>query len=261
MKIRAWILPLLALWTCGCVATQQDVLDLEGQTNELKNQITDLKKTVSNLEANQADLSAQMSQLNDGLKTFTATIQDSQDRMTKLSAKLDDMGAQVTTKVESIGSTLSSQEKERSQQQKETLAKQEAAILNQVSPTSLFDAANERLSVRSYDLAAKGFSTYLKQFPDGALADIALYKLGQSYYGLRQWEDSGKQFALMLEKYPKNDLTPSARLMYALCLIHLRRNIKEAKQYLESIPHDYPKSPEAHSAQLELKKLNKPAGK
>ena len=255
---------LLPLFLSGCLATQQDVQNLESQVDELKGQLANLNKPVSDLQANQADLSSQMSQLHDDLKSFTATIQDSQAQMTRLSAKLDDMdaqvatmGAQVTTKVASIGSALTSEQALSVKEQKEALAKQEAALLNQTSPTALFDAANARLAVESYGLAAKGFSQYLKEFPNGALADIVLYKLGEAYYGMGDWKDAGEQFALVLEKYPKNDLTASSRLMYALCLIHMEKNLKEAQEYLESILSDFPDRPEANAAKLELKRLKK----
>jgi hypothetical protein len=45
--------------------------------------------------------------------------------------------------------------------------------------------------------------------------------------------------------------------MYALSLINMKRNVSEARQYLESVTTDFPKSPEAKAASQELKKLAK----
>ena len=87
--------------------------------------------------------------------------------------------------------------------------------------------------------------------------DVAVYNLGDSYYGLKKWEPAGRQYALYLEKYPKTSLTPTARLMYALCLVHMRKNLVEARQYLSSVVSDFPESPEAKAAALEIKKLPK----
>lgn len=262
---RAWICGLLALaglQLSGCVATQKDVLDLESQTDGLKSQITDLKKTVGDLQANQADLSIQMKQLQEDLGTFTEAVRENQDAMSKLSSKLDDMSAAIASKVASIGSSLTNaqakgldEQRAALQKTQDEIKKQEAAAAN--SPTELFNTADVRLALRNYPLAATGFEQYVQKFPDGALIDAATFKLGQAYYGDKKWEPAGRQFALYMEKYPKSQLIPSARLLYALCLLNMNRSLDEARQYLESVVGDYPKSPEAKQAAQYLKKMSK----
>lgn len=251
--LRLVALAALTLPFTGCVATQRDILELENQSDELKHQITDLKKTVSSLQANQADLSQQMKTLNESLSQFTETVKDNNEHMASLSSKLDDMSEKVTSRVESIGSTLSQQQLKSLGEQKAELEKAAKASSN--SPTELFNTADVRLSVKSYDLAAKGFEEYLSKFPKGALVDVATYKLGQSYFGLKRWEEAGRQFAVVLDKFPKSEMTASSRLMYALCLVNMKKGIDEAKQYLESVTVDFPNSPEAKAAQAHLKKL------
>lgn len=248
----------LALALTGCVATQRDVLDLEEQTDELKAQIGELKKTVSSMHTNQADLSVQMKQLHQDLSAFTETMRESQGEMSRLSSKLDDLGQAVATKVASIGNALTTQQAKSLEEQKAALAKQDALLESRAdSPTELFNTADVRLAVKSYSLAAKGFEEYLAKFPKGALVDVATYKLGQAYFGEKKWEASGRQFALVLERYPASAMTASARLMYALSLVSMKKNLSEARQYLESIPLDFPASPEAKAAALHLKKLSK----
>lgn len=247
---------LLALLLGGCVATQKDVFDLQDQTQELRTQIEDLQKSISSMQANQADLSVQMKQLQEGLGAYTEAVKESQAAMTGLSSKLDDLGAAVASKVASIGTTLTAQQAKNLEEQRAALAKQEAALAGAAnSPTELFNTADVRLGLKNYSLAAKGFEEYVAKFPTGALIDVAAYKLGQSYFGLGRWEAAGRQFALVLEKHPKSGLIASARLMYALSLISMKKNLEEARQYLESIPADFPKSPEAKAAALHLKKL------
>lgn len=246
--IRRLLLPaLLSTSLGGCVATQKDVIELSNQADELKDQIAELKKTVGSMQGNQADLSVQMKQLNESLLSFTEAVKENQGAMANLSSKLDDMGQAVTAKVSAIGTSLSAQQAKNLEEQK--------AALSQSGPSELFNQADVRLGLKSYEIAAKGFEDYLAQYPKGALADAAAYKLGQSYYGLKKWEKAGQQFAVVLEKHPKSGLTASSRLMYALCLISLKRNLSEARQYLESISVDFPKSPEAKAAADHLKKL------
>lgn len=252
MRAAALVL-LAAVSLSGCVATQRDVLDLEAQSDELKKEVVDLKKTITSLQANQADLSVQMKSLHEDLSANTEAAKDNQDKMTRLSSKLDDMSAAIEAKVASIGTTLSAQQQKSLDEQKAAAA----AAASRENPTDLFNTADVRLGVKDYALAAQGFEKYTEKYPKGALIDVATYKLGQAYYGLRQWQKAGQQFAVVLDKYPKSEMTPSARLMYAMSLVRMKKNLDEARQYLESVTADFPKSPEAKAAAAELKKLQK----
>ncbi|MBI5208815.1 MAG: tetratricopeptide repeat protein [Elusimicrobia bacterium] len=245
----------------GCVATQRDVVELQNQTDELKFQVIDLKKTINSLQANQADLAVNMKQLHTDLGVFTETVKDLQTNMDKLSSKIDDLGSGIanvgtgiTSKVTALGETI----KEGVEQQKKDVEKVERKVAQagaMPSPTELFHTAEVRLAKKDFDLAARGFEEYAARFPNGALVDVAAYNLGEALYGQGKWEPAGRQFAAVLERYPKSQMIPSARLLYALCLINLKKNIPEAKQYLESIPQDYPASQEAKAAVEQLKKL------
>ena len=55
-----------------------------------------------------------------------------------------------------------------------------------------------------------------------------------------------------MEKFPKSSLMASTRLIYAKSIIPLGKT-EEAKNYLESILEDYPKSKAAKEAQTVLK--------
>jgi TolA-binding protein len=246
----------------GCVATQKDVLDLSQQSDDLKAQVDDLKKTVTSMQANQADLSVQIKNLREDLSAYTETVKSSMGNMDQLSAKLDQMGAQLSGKVTQLGATLSAAQEKGLEAQQKALEQQKTELAAQgreTAATELLLTSEKRLSARDYAQAASGLEDYLKKFPGGALTDVATYDLGLSYYGLRQWEKAGRQFATVLDKYPKSGQTPGARLHYALCLINLHKKGDEPRAYLESITVDFPKSPEAKDAAAELKRLGKSA--
>ncbi len=237
----------------ACVATQQDVIDLEAQTDALKQQLVGLQKTLSSLQDNQADLSEQVKNLHDDLGVYTETIKENESQMGDLSSKIDDMRVQIANQVLSIGKALTAQQIKSIEAQKAALEKDEKSRAH--SPTEVFNSADIRLGLKNYDLAAQGFNEYLQKYPTGAFADAALYKLGRCYYGLKEWKKAGEKFALFMTRYPKNNLIPSTRLMYARSLIHLGGKKQEAEQYLESVENDFPRTPEAHAAALELKRL------
>lgn len=238
----------------SCIATQKDVLDLSQQSDELKEQVEELKKTVGSLQANQADLSVSIKQLREELTAYTETVKASQGDMSKLSVKLDDLGAQLSGKVAALGQTISQAQTKGLEDQKAALAEAK----RESGATDVFYTAEKRLQAKDYGQAAKGFEQYLRDFPKGELLDVATYDLGLAYYGLRLWEKAGRQFAIVLDKYPKSGQTPGARLHYALSLINLKKAGDEARAYLESVQADFPKSPEAKEAAAALKRLAKP---
>jgi TolA-binding protein len=248
----------LALALAGCVATQKDVLDLSQQSDDLKTQVEELKKTVGSMQANQADLSVQIKQLHEDLTANSETVKAAMGNMDQLSAKLDGMAAQLSGKVSQLGATLSAAQEKGLASEQKALQQQRAELEAQgreTAATQLLVTAEKRLSANDYAQAAAGLEDYLKKFPGGALTDVATYDLGLAYYGQKQWEKAGVQFATVLEKYPKSGQTPGARLHYAVCLIRLHKNLDEARTYLESIQADFPKSPEAADAAAALKSL------
>ncbi|MFA6317254.1 MAG: tetratricopeptide repeat protein [Elusimicrobiota bacterium] len=245
----------------GCIATQRDVISLENQTDELKFQILELKKTIGSMQSNQADMIVEMKQLHSDLGVFTETVKDLRGDMDKLGSKIDDVGSGVanvgtgiSTKVSALGESLKG-DVEQQKKDMEKIEKKVSQAGTMPSPTELFLTAEVRLAKKDFELAIKGFEEYVTRFPNGSLIDVALYNLGESHYGQGQWESAGRQFAAVLERFPKSKMIPSTRLRYALCLIRLKRNIPEARQYLESIPADFPDSPESKAAAEYLKKL------
>lgn len=243
-----------ALCLSSCIATQKDMLDLSEQSEEVKTQVEELKKTVGSLQANQADLSVSIKQLREELAAYTETVKASQGDMNKLSSKLDELGAQLGGKVAALGQTISKAQAEGLEEQKAAFA--EAKREN--GATGVFYTAEKRLSAKEHALAAKGFEQYLRDFPMGGLTDVATYDLGLAYFGLNRWEKAGRQFAIVLDKYPKSGQTPGARLHYALSLIRLGKGGDEARAYLESVQADFPRSAEAKEAAAVLKRLSKP---
>lgn len=250
---RTTFLAAAALCLSSCVATQKDMIDLSQQSEELKTQVEDLKKTVGSMQANQADLSVSIKQLREELTAYTETVKASQGDMSKLSTKLDELGSQLSGKVAALGQTISKVQAEGLADQKAALAE----VKREGGATDAFVTAEKRLQSNDYGQAAKGFELYLKDFPKGDLTDVATYDLGLAYFGLRQWEKAGRQFALVLDKYPKSGQTPGARLHYALSLISLKKGGDEARAYLESVQADFPKSAEAKEAAAVLKRLAK----
>ncbi len=265
--MRRFLSALLApLVLTGCVATQRDILDLSQQTDGMTLQVHKLNRIMTNLQANQADLNTRLEAISTDIAVLNENLVDNRDSMSRLSAKLDDLGAALGHKFSNLDSSIKETRtlikqrektrRERARKREETRRKEEEKRREEEakkraegpSPSQIYHKARIQLSQKKYDLAAKGFKLYIADYPKGEVADLATYYLGQVRYSEKKWELAARNFALVLDRHPKSDVTPAARLRYALSLMKMKSHLEEAKRYLESIPEDFPKTPEAKKA-------------
>lgn len=251
------------------------MVDLQGNQADLNVKLDDLHRSVSILNENLQDNRDSMSRLSSKMDDFGVTLgmkvstldysikknrnimQRAESSRKKDTAELK-RSAQVAQRERTRlrkAETIRRKREEAEQQAREDAfhkkAEEEAAakLATQGPPPSeVYNSARVQLGKKEYELAAKGFEVYLEKYPKGEVADQATYYLGQTRYSQKRWRDAARQFALTLDRYPKSDITPAARLRYALSLMKMKTALQEAKRYLQSIPQDFPKSPEAHKA-------------
>ena len=275
--------PAALLLSAGCFATQKDILDLSQQNDTIQLQVQSMKKVMTQIQSNQADLNARLEDLHKDMTVLNESLKDSRDSTSRLSSKMDDLGSAIGVKVSSLqkGITDTQQQlreaEERRQaaaseaerraaedaarrkaedEAREKAAAEAAAAKSAAKPSDIFQQARAHSEKKQYDEAAQGYELYLERFPKGADADQAGYHLGQARYAQERWEDAARAYAVVLDRFPKSDVTAASRLRYAQCLIKLKTHVDEAKKYLESIPHDFPKAPEAAKARELLQSLN-----
>lgn len=277
--VIAALLPLLA----GCVATQKDILDLSQQTDGMTLKINSLKSVMKEIQGNQADLNTRLDDLHRSVSILNENLKDNSDSMSRLGAKMDDLGSALGMKVQSLGQSISQtqeiiakteaerlkreeerrrgeelkkaeEEKRRLEEEKakaEAAAKAEARkkeLAVSATPSELYKQAKANYDKKEYKLAAQGFALYAERFPTGALIEDSIYLWGNCFYADGDFENAARKYATLLDRYPKSDLTPASRMRYALSLMKLKTHLDEARRYLESIPEDFPASPEASRA-------------
>ena len=227
----------VCLLAAGCVATQQDMLQMQSQMDDLNNNLSSMQK-------NQAELAVKMDDLSKNLNISSENMKDISTQMGRLSARLDELDVSMNKRVNAIGQTIRKQQED-----------VETALL----PAKLYnDAYNAYLS-NNFDGAATGFKTYLSKFPAGEMAESAYFYLGESFYLKERWQDAALAYANVLEKFPRSERVPAARLKYALALLKLPEDKKsEALKYLQSVIRDFPKSQEADTARDHINRLSPP---
>ena len=223
------------LW--GCVATQQDMLQMQSQMDDLNNNI-------NNMQKNQADLALKIDSLSTNLNIFSENLKDITSQMTRLIGRLDELDLTINKRVNAIGATIK---------------KQQDDVELSLLPAKLYNDAYNSFLNNNFDGSAAGFNAYLTKFPSGDMAESSYYYLGESLYLKEKWQDAALSYATILDKFPKSPRIPAARLKYALSILKLPEDKKaESLKYLESITRDYPKSPEAATATAYITKLRTP---
>lgn len=237
--LRTLLLLPAALLAAGCVATQQDMLQMQSQMD-------DLNTNLSNMQKNQAELAVKMDELSRNLNASSENMKDISSQMTSLSDQLSALGTSVDKHVSAIS---------------QSIRKQEEQVQTSLLPAKIYNDAYNAYLNNNFDGAVTGFKTYLSRFPQGETAEGAYFYLGESLYLKGAWQESALAYANMLEKYPGSPRVPAARLKYALALLRMPGNKKvEALKYLKSVVADFPQSQEAKSAKEEIEKLTgKPA--
>lgn len=232
MKKSLILVPMLAL--AGCMATQNDMLLLQSQ-------IDDLNSNLSTMQKNQADLALKIDNLNASLNATAENMKDLSSDISKLSAKIDEYGALTDKKINYIG---------------QTVKKQQEDVEKTILPAKLYSSAVAAYSSGNKDEALKLFAEYLSKYSGYDNSDNAYYYSGEILFEKKNYEDAAIFYAKILEKYPDYLKTPSVRLKYAQSLLALRNEEKkkEALKYLKSVIKDFPTGSEAKIAKEILRK-------
>ena len=100
--------------------------------------------------------------------------------------------------------------------------------------------------------ARKRFVAFLKSHPKHALADNAMYWIGETWYAQALWIKAARAFYDVIRRFPKGNKVPAAMLKTALCYRKLGEE-RDAKAVLTELVRLYPKTPAADLARRKLR--------
>jgi len=123
-----------------------------------------------------------------------------------------------------------------------------------VSPEArlLYETAYLNYVKGKYTEAVEGFKSFIKIAPESALAENALYWIGESYAGLGKRQDAVDTFKELIAKYPVSARRPTA--LYKMGIIYEEaKDLKTARAFFEQLIKEFPNSNEAVLAKNRLK--------
>lgn len=117
-----------------------------------------------------------------------------------------------------------------------------------------YQAAFDLLKDSKYAEAIAAFKQFNTAFPTSAMADNALYWLGEAHYVTKDYPEALRNFRSMLEKFPQSRKTPDALLKIGFCNYEMK-NWSEAKSALSQVVQQYADTAAARLANQRLAKM------
>jgi tol-pal system protein YbgF len=110
------------------------------------------------------------------------------------------------------------------------------------------------LKAGQYDQSIKGFTLYLRRYPNGQYADNAQFWVGEAYYVTRRFEPAIAQYEKLIANYPDSQKQAHALLKVGYSYDELGRR-EQAVQILNQLKQNYPESPAAPLAEQRLQRI------
>ena len=117
-----------------------------------------------------------------------------------------------------------------------------------------YDRAFDSFQKNQFQNARQQFQAFLKQYPQSAMSDTALYWVGECFYGEKQYQSSIETFQQVLNRYPNGSKAPNAMLKQATAFQQIGDNTA-ARILYERLIEKFPKSPQAQIAKQKLKQV------
>jgi tol-pal system protein YbgF len=107
------------------------------------------------------------------------------------------------------------------------------------SPKKLLDAALADFYGGQYDLAAMGFESYVRTFPQSTEAPEAQLRAGNSYLQLGKYDKAVEAYDVVIRTYSKSSFVPEAYAKKGLAQMNLKQ-YDQAREAFEYVIKNYP---------------------
>lgn len=121
-------------------------------------------------------------------------------------------------------------------------------------PKEIYDEAYGLYRDNKYPEAQAKFREYVERYPDTALADNAIFWIGEAYYDQGQYEQAILQYDRVVQKYPSGDKVASSLLKQAFSFAAMGDNVS-ARILLKKVITEHAGSEQALIARKKLEVL------
>ncbi|MDR0675700.1 MAG: outer membrane protein assembly factor BamD [Elusimicrobiota bacterium] len=240
----------------GCIATKQDLLNVNLEVRELRKEV--IGKLSDNINLNIEIRNEFVAEI-EKLQKINADIRDNIDNQVinidKLGGKVEE-GNYRFQDIKFNQEYLDALDKKLAviEDKLFTLLTSTNNIVNQsysLSPEQIYQMARSDYSRGSYDLAISGFDNIIKNYPDSSFGENSYYDMSVAYYAKKDWEKVNDIIDIFISNYPSSQLVPKAYILKTKAFRKLG-SFEKAKEVYNKILKDYPLTEEAKIAKDEL---------
>lgn len=286
MKPKAiWFIACSLVGLGACVQPQQvDLIEreqrrLRGDTGQVQTNLETVRADVNSVRSSLADTRANLQQLQREFGVLRERIEETRHQVGRQIGETTRDGDQrvkdLEGRVAKISETLKVQEaalKSRDEELKQlreslqlsqntasSAAKSEVVVLDSATGESAlvkkdYELGWQAMEKRDYRVAISRFKEFLKKHPKSNLADNAQYWIGESHYGLREFDQAIIEFDAVRRRYPQGEKVPAALLKQGYAFAELGEKVN-ARLLLQEVMEKFPETPEAAKAKMRLKSL------
>ena len=262
----------------ACVQPQQvDLIEreqrrLRGDTGQVQTSLETVRADVNSVRSSLADTRANLQQLQREFGILRERIEETRHQVGRQIGETTRDGDQRVKDLESriakISETLKVQEaalKSRDEELKQlrenaasSAAKSEVVLDSATGESALvkkdYELGWQAMEKRDYRVAISRFKEFLKKHPKSNLADNAQYCIGESHYGLREFDQAIIEFDAVRRRYPQGDKVSAALLKQGYAFAELGEKVN-ARLLLQEVVEKFPETPEAARAKMKLKSI------
>jgi tol-pal system protein YbgF len=211
----------------------------------------------------------------DGLKSLIVQLNDqiakSNLTLNKISAALENQSSgagskdqqllqeirAIATKVDDNATRVSALAQQISELKVQSQAINQAspsAAPSSITPESVYSTANQDLAQGNYDLAIRGFTAYLDNFPAAGMAAAAQLNIGEAYLIQNKLPQAVNAFTGVINTYPNSDKVASALYKRGKAEMGMKETDNAIEDF-RNVIKTYPNATEAALAKRELQEL------
>ena len=279
MKPKAiWFIACSLVGLGACVQPQQvDLIEreqrrLRGDTGQVQTSLETVRADVNSVRSSLADTRANLQQLQREFGVLRERIEETRHQVGRQIGETTRDGDQrvkdLESRVAKISETLKVQEaalKSRDEELKQlrenaasSAAKSEVVLDSATGESALvkkdYELGWHAMEKRDYRVAISRFKEFLKKHPKSNLADNAQYWIGESHYGLREFDQAIVEFDAVRRRYPQGDKVSAALLKQGYAFAELGEKVN-ARLLLQEVMEKFPETPEAAKAKMRLKSI------
>jgi tol-pal system protein YbgF len=271
----------------GCVALQQDMIQMEDRVQALEVQNQELQKRMKsdldtigknrqgseqNLRSQVAQMNANMASLQEDVRLLSGRVEELEYSINRKTSGYETAGKKYDERLDEMSLSLSKLDQRLIQLEQylsvdgrnarsstgaksgDAAAAAPGASASEDPEKTIYEKARQAYDNGEMDKSRQLFQALIQKYPKSNNADNAQFWIGESYYREKWYERAILEYQTVIEKYPKGNKVPAAMLKQGLALLQIGEK-SSARLILQELVDKYPDTSASKIAAKKLKEF------